>query len=503
MTQIVEQDRAPSWARSRIDHAEIAKYLPAAGGTFIDAPRIESQLAAARAHPPSAARVREILAKSHAVQTLSPEELAELIAVTDPEVWQKMRQAAAEIKRKVYDNRIVTFAPLYIGNRCVNNCLYCGLRCDNTHMQRGSLTMEELRAECKVLAGDIGHKRLIIVFGEHPTLDVDFMCECIRTIYDVKVRARIGNGQIRRVNVNAPPLRTEELRTLQQAGLGTYQVFQETYHPDTYAKVHPSGFKSDYAWRLYTMHRALEAGIDDVGIGALFGLYDWRFEMMGLLAHAIELEKALGIGPHTISFPRMEPADDAPYVQDSKWTVSDADMEKIVTLIRLAVPYTGMILTARENAEMRRRLLPLGVTQTDASSRIGVGAYHEADSCGQHEDRQQFLLGDTRSLDELVRELGQQGLITSFCTAGYRCGRTGQCIMDLLRSGTEGKFCKLNAILTYREWMDDFATPETRLVGEKVLAAELEEVRQKLPRAYPKLMEAYTRTASGERDVYF
>lgn len=503
MTPVAEQERAPSWARSRIDHSEIAKYMPADGGTFINAPRIESQLAAARARPPSAARVREILAKSRAVETLAPEELAELMAVTDPDIWQEMRQAASDIKRKVYDNRIVTFAPLYIGNQCVNNCLYCGLRCENEHMERGALTMEQLRAECEVLAGKIGHKRLIIVFGEHPDLDVDFMVKSIQEIYSVKVRARVGWGQIRRVNVNAPPLRTDELRKLQQAGLGTYQVFQETYHPETYAAVHPSGFKSDYKWRLYTMHRALEAGIDDVGIGALFGLYDWRFEMMGLLAHAIELEKALGIGPHTISFPRMEPAENAPYVQDSKWAVSDEDIEKIVVLIRLAVPYTGMILTCRENAEMRRRLLPLGVTQTDASSRIGVGAYQEAEAGSQPEHRQQFILGDTRSLDDLVRELAGQGLITSFCTAGYRCGRTGQCIMDLLRSGMEGKFCKLNAILTYREWLDDFASDSTKAMGERVLSAELEEVRTQLPKIYPKLMESYQRTASGERDVYF
>jgi 2-iminoacetate synthase len=269
-----------------------------------------------------------------------------------------------------------------------------------------------------------------------------------------------------------------------------------------YARVHPSGFKSNYAWRLYTMHRAMEAGIDDVGIGALFGLADWRFEMMGLLAHATELERACGIGPHTISFPRLEPADHAPYVQETRWTVSDADIERIVTLIRLAVPYTGMILTARESAAMRRRLIPLGVTQTDASSRIGVGSYAEASGM-QHGERQQFMLGDTRSLDEVVRELAGMGMITSFCTAGYRCGRTGECIMDLLRSGAEGKFCKLNAILTYREWLDDFASPATLAAAEPVIARELEEVRTTLPRVWPKFHEAYDRTARGERDLFF
>lgn len=494
-----ETAAATDWARNRIRREEIEKYRPD-GRDFIRDEEIEALLSDPTEPEPS--RVRDILAKSRAIETLAPEELAVLMRVRDPELWAEMRAAAGEVKRKVYDNRIVTFAPLYIANRCVNNCLYCGLRCENTDMPRSALSMAELRRECEVLAGVIGHKRLIVVFGEHPSTDVDYMCEAIRTIYDVKVRARVGWGQIRRVNVNAPPLRLDELKALQQAGIGTYQVFQETYHHGTYARVHPSGFKADYAWRLYTMHRALEAGIDDVGIGALFGLYDWRFEVMGLLLHARELEAALGIGPHTISFPRLEPAENAPYVQETRYAVSDADMEKVVVLIRLAVPYTGMILTARENAEMRRRLLPLGVTQTDASSRIGIGDY-AASAANQRRDRQQFVLGDTRSLDEVVRELAEMGYITSFCTAGYRCGRTGQCIMDLLRSGAEGKFCKLNAALTFREWLDDFASPETKAVGEIVLARELEEIRQRAPRGFPKFMEFYERVARGERDLYF
>ena len=486
---------AETWARGRIRSEEIEKYRPG-GRDFIRDDEIESLLADRR--EPDPAWVRDILAKSRSVQTLDPAELATLIRVRDPELWKEMRAAAAEIKRTVYDNRIVTFAPLYIANRCVNNCLYCGLRCGNTDMARSALTLDELRRECEILAGVIGHKRLIIVFGEHPSTGVDYMCDAIRAIYDVRVKARVGWGAIRRVNVNAPPLRVEELKRLNEAGIGTYQVF----HHATYARVHPSGFKADYAWRLYTMHRALEAGIDDVGIGALFGLYDWRFEVMGLLCHAIELEAALGIGPHTISFPRLEPAENAPYVQETRYAVSDEDMERIVVLIRLAVPYTGMILTARENAEMRRRLLPLGVTQTDASSRIGIGSY-AAESSAQHGDRQQFLLGDTRSLDEVVGELARMGYITSFCTAGYRCGRTGQCIMDLLRSGTEGKFCKLNAVLTFREWLDDFASPETKAAGEVVLAKELEEIRTRAPKGFPKFMEFYERTARGERDLYF
>ena len=247
---------------------------------------------------------------------------------------------------------------------------------------------------------------------------------------------------------------------------------------------------------------AQEAGIDDVGIGALFGLYDWRFEVMGLLYHARELERALGIGPHTISFPRLEPAENTPFAQNTQHLVSDEDFEKAVVIIRLSVPYTGMIVTARENAAMRRRLIPLGCTQTDASSRIGVGAYQD-EYKQQEGKRQQFLLGDTRSLDDLVRELAQMGYITSFCTAGYRCGRTGQCIMDLLRSGREGKFCKLNAVLTFREWLDDFASPETRAIGEVVLQKEIEEIRTKAPKGFNAFMKNYERTARGERDLYF
>jgi len=489
-----------SWMESRIVRDELRKYMPG-DKDFIPDAEIEHRLAANRA--PDAARIREILAKSEAVQTLEPDETAALLHVRDPELWEEMKQAAARIKRKVYDNRIVTFAPLYLGNLCVNNCSYCGLRCQNASIERRILTQDEIRGEVEMLAGRIGHKRLIVVYGEHPRTDIDYMVESLRTIYDVKVKARVGWGAIRRVNVNAAPMPVAELRMLNAAGLGTYQVFQETYHHATYARVHPSAtVKGHYAWRLYAMHRAMEAGIDDVGIGALFGLYDWRFEVMALLYHARELERVFGIGPHTISFPRMEPAENTPFVQNLEHRVSDEDMERVVVVTRLSVPYTGMILTARENAAMRRRLIPLGCTQTDASSRIGVGAYSDVYS-EQEGPRQQFLLGDTRSLDDVVRELAEMGYITSFCTAGYRCGRTGQCIMDLLRSGKEGKFCKLNAVITFREWLDDFASDATRMAGERILQQELAEIQAQNPKGFPVFMKHYERTAHGERDLYF
>jgi 2-iminoacetate synthase len=489
------------WLRERIVPAEIEKYLPADGQDFINDADIERLLVITG--EPEAGAVREIIAKALAVQTLSQAELATLMRVRDPELWAEMRTAAGAVKRKVYDNRIVTFAPLYMSSKCVNDCVYCGLRRSNPAVERRVLNMAEVRAETEALAGKLGHKRLIVVYGEHPESGVDYIAESIRTVYSVRVPTRRGMGQIRRVNVNAAPMSVAELKVLHECGLGTFQVFQETYDRRAYARLHPAGtIKSDFRWRLYAMHRAQEAGIDDNGIGALYGLTDWRFELLGQLAHAIEMERFCGIGPHTLSFPRLEPAVNTPFNEQSPWRVSDDDFERIVVLARLAVPYAGLIITARETPAMRRRLLPLGVTQMDAASNIGVGAYADGQE-KQKGERQQFLLGDPRGLDEVVREWANAGHITSFCTAGYRCGRTGKCIMDLLRTGVEGKFCKLNAILTFKEWLDDFATPETQAVGEALLARELEEVRQQQPRAWPAFWANYQRTVAGERDLYF
>jgi 2-iminoacetate synthase len=495
-----------SWVKERIRPAEIEKYLGAGGEDFIPDGLIERLLA--EGGGADRERVREIIAKSLAVNTLTPEEAATLLNVRDPELWAEMEDAAGRIKKIVYDNRIVTFAPLYLSTICVNNCQYCGLRSGNKSVSRGVLTLDEVREEIEVLAGQIGHKRLIVVYGEHPKSDINYMLSTIEAIYGTSVPIKNRPGArtaIRRVNVNAAPMPTEELAALNKAGLGTYQVFQETYHRETYGALHPPAtIKGNYRWRLYCMHRAFEAGIDDVGIGALFGLYDWKFEVMGLLHHSIELEKKFGIGPHTISFPRLVPAENTPFVGQSRYLVNDEDFRKAVTVIRLSVPYTGMILTARENAELRKSLIPVGVTQTDASSNVGLGAYNRAKGAEYQEStRQQFILGDTRSLDDVVRELAQMGYITSFCTAGYRCGRTGQCIMDLLRTGAEGKFCKLNAVITFREWLDDFASIETKEIGEKVILKEIEELREKVPKVFDTFADYYSRTAQGERDLYF
>jgi 2-iminoacetate synthase len=496
----VSTESIKGWSDARIKRDQIGKYMKS-GRDFIDDDHMISALD--RCSQPDKHRVRDIIAKSIDIETLTLEETAYLINVRDEEMLQEMREAALSIKKKVYDNRIVTFAPLYLGNFCVNDCLYCGFRKSNKESKRKVLNLDEVKKEVKVLAGEIGHKRLIVVYGEHPNNDIDYMIDSIKAIYSVKEKTKNGIGSIRRVNVNAPPLSIEELKLLHESGIGTYQVFQETYHHNTYKALHPQEtVKGDYRWRLYAMHRAQEAGIDDVGLGALFGLYDWRFEVMGLVAHSRELESVFGIGPHTISFPRLEPADNAPYTMNSKYKVSDSDFKKLITIIRLAVPYTGMIITARETAQIRRDALSLGITQTDASTKIGIGAYSDK-TLQQQGNRQQFILGDTRSLDEVIREFASMGYISSFCTAGYRCGRTGKCIMDLLRSGQEGKFCKLNAVLTFREWLDDFASEDTKKISELVIQDEIAQIRQQMPKVFPEFIKYYERVKRGERDLYF
>lgn len=491
-----EQDYRQNFIRQD----QIDRYLDN-GKDFIPDDQIEQMLIANR--NPDPIRIREILAKSRAIETLLPEETAALLNVTDPALLEEMASCAWDVKHQVYDNRVVTFAPLYMSNHCVNSCVYCGFRHNNTRQKRARLGMDDVRREVEALAGKIGHKRLIVVYGEHPDTSTDYIAETISTVYGTVAKTRKGAGQIRRVNVNAAPLPVEDLRVLKGCGIGTFQVFQETYHHETFRKLHPAGSpKADYAWRITCMHRALEAGVDDVGLGALFGLYDWRFEVMGLVCHARELEKRFKIGPHTISFPRMEPASGMNLDRFSKWRVSDEDFLKLVTVIRLSVPYTGMIVTAREPGRIRMDAVRRGCTQMDASSRVGIGAYSQT-SEAQEKDRQQFMLGDTRSLETLICDLARLGMITSFCTAGYRCGRTGGCIMDALKTGKEGKFCKINAVLTFREWLDDFASPDALAICQPVLERELREIELQLPKFYPTLRDAYDKIAGGARDLFF
>lgn len=486
----MENASVKEWVNRVIKPEQVEKYLHN-GKDFIDEGFIMQTLLTNQ--QADKARIREIIAKSKALVRLNPDETAALLSCQDEELWQEMYQAGLEIKQSVYGRRIVTFAPLYISNYCVNSCVYCGFRSENQASQRKQLTIPELEAEIKALVGK-GHKRLIMVYGEHPRSDVHYIAKTLKVAYATKE----GNGEIRRANVNAAPLSVEDLEILRDVGIGTFQVFQETYHHQTYKKMHPRGLKADYLWRLYALHRAMEAGVDDVGIGALFGLYDWKFEVMSLLLHTIDLEEKFGgVGPHTISFPRMEPAINTPFTERSPYLVDDATFKKLVTVIRLSVPYTGMILTARENATVRNDVINVGCTQIDAGSNIGIGGYNE-DSLNY--EKQQFILGDNRSLDEAIRDMAKLGYITSFCTAGYRCGRTGDCFMDIAKKGKVHNLCMPNAILTFQEYLLDYASNETRsaadyLIDKELAALPSEQVRETVS----KLLALIN---SGERDLF-
>lgn len=511
MSQLSVQE----WTNQVIKQEQIDKYL-IDGEDFIDEKEINNNLK--NNQTADKQKVRDILKKSLEIERLSPAETATLLNVQDEDLWQEMYATALEVKKKVYDNRIVFFAPLYLSNLCVNNCAYCGFREDNKNEKRRILTKEEMIKETEVMVRE-GHKRMIAVWGEHPRSDIDYMVESMKNIYSVERPAPHGpgTGSIRRININAAPMSISDLRRLWEIGVGTYQVFQETYHKPTYRKMHPpETLKGNYRWRLYALHRAMEAGIDDVATGALFGLYDWRFEVMGLLYHAIDLERQFNIGPHTISFPRLMHAAGSRVAEKSPYLVNDDELKKIITVLRLAIPYTGLIITAREKPEIRSEMIDVGITQTDASTRIGIGGYSEMlkewshfqdKSAQQKEDEQQFILGDTRRLDEVINELAEKDIITSFCTAGYRCGRTGEKIMGLLCNCVEAKFCKLNAILTYREYLDDYASEDTRKKGLKVLQKELnqlddKEYFQQRPEMMKEFKEYYQRVCNGERDLF-
>jgi 2-iminoacetate synthase len=466
--------------------------LSEAATDFIDDDRLTSLLRAGEADP---AAVRDVIDKSLAKQALTVEETATLLRATAPEQVEAIFEAARKLKRDVYGNRIVLFAPLYIGNECINDCLYCGFRRSNPDAVRRTLSTEELRQQVKALVSR-GHKRLILVWGEHPAYGPHAIADAVRTVYDTK----LDHGEIRRVNINAAPLDHEGYRTVKDAGIGTYQVFQETYHHETYAHFHPANTrKGDYLWRLDALFRAFEAGCDDVGIGALFGLTDWRFEVLGLVRHAIELERRFGVGPHTISFPRLQPACGVAF--DERYFVSDAEFKRLVAILRLAVPYTGLILTAREKANLRREVMAFGVSQIDAGSRIEIGGYTETGDA-QVMEREQFALGDIRSLDEVMRELIEDGNIPSFCTSCYRLGRTGEHFMEFAIPGFIQKFCTPNALVTLQEYLTDYASDPTRAAGERLIAQEL--TRLEDPNIREQVRERLERVRNtDERDLYF
>ncbi len=501
----MKKEAISDWTKSIIVQNEIDKYL-IKGKDFINEADIFDRLG--KNINPEIKLIRDILQKSLSVKTLAPDETAALLNVTSPEIWEEIFQTALEVKKKVYDNRIVFFAPLYCSNLCVNNCAYCGFRVANVREVRRILTLDEIRRETSSVLNE-GHKRLILVFGEHQQSDIDYIAEAVKAVYSVEEAAPVSGrpSSIRRVNINAAPMSAAKLELLKKAGIGTYQVFQETYHHDTYEAVHPATtLKGNYRWRLYALHRAIDAGVDDVAIGALFGLYDWRFEVMGMLYHTLDLERQFGIGPHTLSFPRLTPASGSPLSSDSTHRVSDTDFKKLVAVLRLSVPTAGMIVTAREKAEIKREVFQLGCTQTDASTRIGIGAYSDQKTEADL-DKKQFTIGDPRDLDDVIREVAKLGYISSFCTAGYRCGRTGGTIMGLLSQCVEAKYCKLNAVLTFREYLSDYASADTREIGERLILKEIREIEsmdyfRNKPHLLQKFRSDYSEILSGKRDIY-
>jgi len=441
-----------------------------------------------------ASRIKDIVAKSLAKQRLNPDETAALINVTNPELKELILEGAHTLKERIYGNRIVLFAPLYVGNECINDCVYCGFRISNKECNRATLSREELIAETEALE-DKGHKRLIMVYGEHPKYSPEYIAETVQTVYNVKH----NKGEIRRVNINAAPLDIEGFRTVKSVGIGTYQIFQETYNEEAYKKLHPRGPKSNFLWRLYGLDRAMQAGIDDLGIGALMGLYDWHFEVMGLLYHTIHLETLFGVGPHTISFPRIEPANGTDFTMHPPYQVSDEDFKLLIAAIRLSVPYTGMILTAREPIAVRDEVMRYGISQIDAGSSIGVGDYAHKDE--ESKRKSQFVLGDTRSLDDVIYELATGGYIPSFCTSCYRAGRTGEHFMEFAIPGFVKRFCTPNALLTFAEYLYDYASPRTKKVGLELIDKEVAKIED--PQMYVSIKENLAKMKEGIRDLHY
>ncbi|MFO7828787.1 MAG: [FeFe] hydrogenase H-cluster radical SAM maturase HydG [Bacteroidales bacterium] len=439
-------------------------------------------------------RVREVIAKSLNKERLNLEETAVLINAKDPELIEEIKEGAKTLKEKVYGNRIVLFAPLYIGNKCTNNCKYCGFRTSNKDAIRQTLEDQQIVEEVEALE-DNGQKRLILVYGEHPDYSPEYIAHTVKTVYGVIK----GNGEIRRVNINAAPLDIDGYRIVKEAGIGTYQVFQETYHPEAYAQYHLGGKKRDFDWRLTSLDRAQEAGVDDVGIGALFGLYDWRYEVLALVRHTNHFEACYNIGPHTISFPRIQDASSIDV--DPKYTVNDDEFVRLVAILRLAVPYTGMILTARESVNVRREVMQFGVSQIDGGTKLELGSYHESKNEEQNLNREQFTINDSRSLGEIIDELIDTGYLPSFCTACYRLGRTGEHFMEFSVPGFIKRYCTPNAILTLAEYLEDYATPETAQKGWKLIDKEIRDLDGF--RRLDDLKNRIQKIKQGERDMYF
>ena len=405
-----------------------------------------------------------------------------------------MFKAARQVKEKLYGKRLVVFAPLYVSNYCVNNCTYCGYKHCNDELKRKKLNKEQLIEEVKVLES-LGHKRIALEAGEDPVnAPLDYILDCIKSIYSIK----FDNGSIRRINVNIAATTVEDYKRLKDAEIGTYILFQETYHKPTYERLHVSGPKHNYNYHTTAMHRAREAGIDDIGMGVLYGLYDYKYETLAMLMHAMDLEETTGVGPHTLSVPRIRPAENVS-LENYPYLVDDEDFKKIVAILRLAVPYAGLILSTREEPGLRDEIIALGVSQVSTGSCTGVGGYSE--SYVDPEEKPQFEVGDHRSPVEMIESLMEAGYIPSYCTACYREGRTGERFMEIVKSGELYKICEANALITLKEFIDDYGTDRTREIGDKLIKKSIDEIDNESFRK--SVEEKINKISKGTRDLRF
>lgn len=438
--------------------------------------------------------VREIIERSKSAEGLTPEETAVLLNLEDKELIEEMFKAAREVKEKLYGKRLVVFAPLYVSNYCVNNCQYCGYKHCNDELKRKKLNKEQLIEEVKVLES-LGHKRIALEAGEDPVnAPLDYVLDCIKTIYSIK----FDNGAIRRINVNIAATTVENYKRLKDAEIGTYILFQETYHKPTYERLHVSGPKHNYNYHTTAMHRAREAGIDDIGMGVLYGLYDYKYETLAMLMHAMDLEATTGVGPHTLSVPRLRPAENVS-LENYPHLVGDEDFKKIVAILRLAVPYAGLILSTREEPTLRDEIIALGVSQVSTGSCTGVGGYSE--SYNDPEEKPQFEVGDHRSPVEMIESLMKAGYIPSYCTACYREGRTGEKFMSIVKSGELDKICEANALITLKEFIDDYGTDQTREIGNALIKKSLNDIKNESFRKA--VEEKINKISNGTRDLRF
>lgn len=462
------------------------------GKNFIDRDKLYSLI---EGEIPTESQVDEILNKALKLNGLNLEEVAILLRVVDEDIIKKIMNTAHTVKDEIYGKRLVLFAPIYTGNACINNCTYCSFRRDNKLIKRKVLTMNEIAEETSSLLKE-GHKRALLICGESKLNNIDYLVEAIRTTY--AVRENSGRDYIRRINVEVAPMDIDEFIKLKAEKIGTYVCFQETYDPELYPKFHPDNTKkADYEYRLTVMDRAMEAGIDDIGIGALLGLADYRFEVLAMMEHAAHLERAFGCGPHTISVPRIEYAVGAPHSENIPAKVSDRDFKKLVAVIRIALPYTGIILSTRESDVMRNELIKYGVSQISAGSKTNPGSYsHKDEDTGS-----QFTLGDHRTLDETIFSLAEAGYIPSFCTGCYRKGRVGHDFMDLAKPGLIKHYCMPNALFTFDEYLEDFASEKTKEKGKELLKKLINDIGEEKLKA--KVSKQILHIENGKRDLYF